>query len=284
MVPLDAMTRFGISLPTGLAGGPPFGAASLSDAARSIEAAGFESAWTFDSVGRGTLRPDPLMALAVAATVTHDIELGTGVFQVPLRHPVELAQRVLTTHLVSGGRLRFGVGAGSTAADFAALGQDFGSRFRRLAESLAIMRRLWVGESVEGASLAPLWPAVHGGPPVLIGSWAGSKWIERAAREFDGWIGSGARSSWGALRDGIKRFRDLGGKRAVVTNVRVELASAATSPDGPGDPCDLKCRPEVARERLHRLREWGYDDIVLGPGRHDAGHLEELRALCLSSR
>ena len=278
------MTRFGISLPTGLAGGPPFGATSLADAARNIEGAGFESAWTFDSVGRGTLRPDPLMALAVAATVTRGIELGTGVFQVPLRHPVELAQRVLTVQLVFGGRLRFGVGAGSTAGDFAALGQDFDARFRRLAESLAIMRRLWVGETVEGASLAPVWPIVHGGPPVFIGSWAGSRWIERAAREFDGWIGSGARSSWGALRDGIKRFRDLGGRRAIVTNVRVDLSSQVASPDGPGDPCDLKCPPDVARERLHRLREWGYDDIVLGPAQHDAAHLEELRALCLSSR
>jgi alkanesulfonate monooxygenase SsuD/methylene tetrahydromethanopterin reductase-like flavin-dependent oxidoreductase (luciferase family) len=277
------MTRFGIALPTGSTGGAEFGALSLADAARRIEAAGFESAWTFDSVGRGTLRPDPLMALAVAGTVTRTIELGTGVFQVPLRNPVELAQRVLTTHLVSGGRLLFGVGAGSTAADFAALGLDFDSRFRRLGESLDIMGRLWKGESVGGASLAPIWPAVHGGPPVLIGSWAGSKWIERAAREFDGWIGSGARSSWRALREGIARFRDLGGKRAIVTNVRVDLDSAV-SPDGPEDPCDLKGTPEIARERLHRLREWGYDDIVLVPGRHEAAHLQQLRELCLSSR
>src|SRR6266700_155175 len=240
------MVRFGISLPTGSTGGAPFGASSLADAARGIEAAGFESAWTFDSVGRGTLRPDPLMALAVAGTVTR---------------PVELAQRVLTTHLVSGGRLRLGVGAGSTAADFAALGLDFESRFRRLRESLDIMRRLWAGESVGGASLAPVWPAVHGGPPVLIGSWAGSKWIERAAREFDGWIGSGARSSWRALREGIPRFRGFGGKRAIVTNVRVQLDSPSASPDGPDDPCDLKCPREVARERLHRLREMGFDDI-----------------------
>src|SRR5207247_709805 len=84
-------------------------------------------------------------------------------------------------------------GAGSTAGDFAALGLDFESRFRRLGESLDTMRRLWAGESVGAASLAPVWPAVHGGPPVLIGSWAGSKWIERAAREFDGWLGLGAR-------------------------------------------------------------------------------------------
>ena len=278
------MARFGISLPAGPGGGAPLGASVLADAARAIEAAGFESAWTFDSLGRGTLRADPLMVLAVAATVTRAIELGTGVLQVPLRNPVELAQRALTVQQVSGSRFRFGVGAGSTAADFAALGFDFESRFRRLGESLSIMRRLWAGETVEGASLAPVWPEVLGGPPVLIGSWAGSKWIERAAREFDGWVGSGARSSWRALREGIARFRDLGGKRAVVTNVRVALDSPTASPDGPDDPCDLKCPRDVARERLHRLREWGFDDIVLAPGRHEAEYLHELRELTQSSR
>ena len=44
------------------------------------------------------------------------------------------------------------------------------------------MRRLWAGESVGDASLAPIWPAVLGGPPVLIGSWAGSKWIRCEGR------------------------------------------------------------------------------------------------------
>jgi alkanesulfonate monooxygenase SsuD/methylene tetrahydromethanopterin reductase-like flavin-dependent oxidoreductase (luciferase family) len=280
----DDMTRFGISLPAGPGGTTPFGPSGLSDAARGIEAAGFESAWTFDSLGRGTLRADPLMALAVAATVTRTLELGTGVLQVPLRNPIELAQRALTVQQVSGGRFRFGVGAGSTAADFAALGFDFESRFRRLGESLSTMRRLWVGETVEGASLAPVWPEVLGGPPILIGSWAGSRWIERAAREFDGWIGSGARSSWRALREGIARFRGFGGKRAVVTNVRVALDSPAASPDGPDDPFDLRCPRDVARERLHRLREWGFDDIVLVPGRHEAEHYHELRELTQGSR
>src|SRR4030095_8957564 len=109
---------------------------------------------------------------------TRRVELGTGVLQVPLRNPVELAQRVLTAHLVSGGRLRLGVGAGSTAADFEALGLDYASRFRRLDGSLAIMRRVLVrrrlgaGERVGRASLEPVWPAALGGPPVLIGSWA----------------------------------------------------------------------------------------------------------------
>jgi alkanesulfonate monooxygenase SsuD/methylene tetrahydromethanopterin reductase-like flavin-dependent oxidoreductase (luciferase family) len=139
---------------------------------------------------------------------------------------------------------------------------DYASRFRRLDESLAIMRRLWAGERVGRASLEPVWPAALGGPPVLIGSWAGSRWIERAAREFDGWVGSGARSSWRLLREGIARFRDLGGRGAVVTNV---------------------VAPESVRDRLHRLRQLGFDDIVLVTQGHDGEHLRELRALVQSS-
>lgn len=273
------MTRVGLSLPGGGASGAGLAPTGLAEAARQIEAAGFASAWTFDAIARGWLLPDPLTALAVAATVTSKIELGTGIFQVPLRHPVELAQRVLTTHLVSGGRLLFGVGSGSTASDFAALGLDFPSRFRRLDESLKIMRRLWAGESINGVSLAPVWTAAVGGPRVFVGSWAGSKWIVRAAQEFDGWIGSGARSTWGLLRQGIARFRGLGGKRAIVTNVVVDLEQKAASRDGADDPADLKCPPEVARARMQRLRELGFDDIVLVVRRHDAAYLKELREL-----
>ena len=183
--------------------------------------------------------------------MTSRIELGTGVLQIPLRNPVDLAHRILTTHLMSGGRLRLGVGAGSTAADFAALGMDFPSRFRRLDEDLSTMKKLWAGERVGEAQLGT-WPAAAGGPPIFIGSWAGSRWIERAAREFDGWVGSGARSSWQKVTDGIARFRSLGGKRAILTNVVVRLDSPTASPEGPDDPV----RPGLpARHRAPAPRE-----------------------------
>jgi alkanesulfonate monooxygenase SsuD/methylene tetrahydromethanopterin reductase-like flavin-dependent oxidoreductase (luciferase family) len=276
------VTRFGIALPGG--GGAALGPSGLADAARQIEAVGFESAWVFDAIGRGWLMPDPLTALALAGTVTSSIELGTGILQVPLRNPVELAQRVLTTHLVSGGRLLLGVGSGSTAGDFAALGLDFATRFRRLDESLTLMRRLWAGERVGDASLGSVWPSVAGGPPVLIGSWAGSRWIVRAAKEFDGWVGSGARSTWGLLRQGIARFRELGGRRAVVTNVVVDLEQTTPSPAGPDDPFDLKCPRDIARERLHHLCELGFDDVVLVVRRHDSAYLKDLRNLAVSAR
>jgi alkanesulfonate monooxygenase SsuD/methylene tetrahydromethanopterin reductase-like flavin-dependent oxidoreductase (luciferase family) len=271
--------RLGVVLPRAESGGRPLDAASLADAARRIEEAGFDSAWVFDSLGRGRLLPDPLTALAVAGTVTRRLELGTGVLQVPLRRPMELAHRVLTTHLVCGGRLRLGVGAGSTAADFAAVGVDFASRFRQLDESLAIMRQLWTGARVGDAELGAPWPIAAGGPPILIGSWAGSRWIERAAKEFDGWVASGARSSWRLIAEGIARFRKLGGKRAVLTNVNVGLEAEKPSPDGPDDPFDLIGPRSVALERLRHLRELGFDDVVLVAARHDAAHLQELREL-----
>ena len=270
--------RLGIVLPSAEADGAPLRPESLADAARRIEVAGFASAWVFDSIGRGFLLPDPLAALAIAATVTRDIELGTGVLQVPLRNPVDLAHRVLTTHLASGGRLRLGVGAGSTAADFAALGVDFASRFRRLDESLTVMRALWAGKRVGNAELGVAWPSAIGGPPVLIGSWAGSRWIERAARELDGWVASGARSNWRLIAEGIARFRSLGGGRAVLTNVAVRIEDTPSA-DGPDDPCNLVGPTEVARARLQRIHDLGFDDVVVVARRHDARYLREIRGL-----
>jgi alkanesulfonate monooxygenase SsuD/methylene tetrahydromethanopterin reductase-like flavin-dependent oxidoreductase (luciferase family) len=271
------LMRLGIALPTSESDGNPLRADSLAEAARRIEAAGFDSAWVFDSIGRGFLLPDPLTAIAVAATVTRRVELGTGVLQLPLRRPVELAHRILTTHLVSGGRLRLGVGAGSTTDDFAAVGVDFGTRFRQMDEALATMRQLWTGKRVGAAELGT-WPAAAGGPPVLIGSWAGSRWIERAAREFDGWVGSGARSSWKLIGEGIRRFRGYGGTRAVLTNVHVRFEKDA-SPAGPDDPYNLVGPREIVADRLRHAIELGFDDLVLVARRHDAEHLAELRAL-----
>jgi alkanesulfonate monooxygenase SsuD/methylene tetrahydromethanopterin reductase-like flavin-dependent oxidoreductase (luciferase family) len=69
-------------------------------------------------MGRGRPTLDPLTAPAALAAVTERVELGIGVLQVSLRHPVELAHRVQSIQALSGGRLRLGVGSGSTRADF----------------------------------------------------------------------------------------------------------------------------------------------------------------------
>src|ERR1700760_2721267 len=102
----------------------------MGDYARRIEASGFPGIWVGDSMGRGRPTLDPLTALAALAAVTEHAELGIGVLQVSLRHPIELAHRVQSVQALSGGRLRLGVGSGSTRADFEVLGLDYHHRFR----------------------------------------------------------------------------------------------------------------------------------------------------------
>ena len=118
----------------------------MADYARRIEASGFPGIWVGDSMGRGRPTLDPLTALAALAAVTERVELGIGVLQVSLRHPIELAHRVQSVQALSGGRLRLGVGSGSTRADFELLGGDYDHRFRTLRNSLGTMHRVWRGE------------------------------------------------------------------------------------------------------------------------------------------
>jgi alkanesulfonate monooxygenase SsuD/methylene tetrahydromethanopterin reductase-like flavin-dependent oxidoreductase (luciferase family) len=269
--------RLGLALPWAARDGNGFVSESIAAAARRVERLGFDGLWYFDAIGRGFILPDPLIAVSVAATVTERIEVGTCILQLPLRRPVELAHRVLTAHLLCRGRLVLGVGAGSTRTDFDAVGVDFSERMRLFQDALAVMRRLWRGEQVGAADLTP-WPAALGGPPVLIGSWNGERWIPRAAREFDGWIASGAKTSFAVLADGLRRFRAAGGLRAIVTNIAVDL-TAPTTPLEDTAPFHLRCAPDAAAARLRRVVDLGFDDAVLVPSATTESSLAAVRAL-----
>jgi len=269
--------RLGVILPSTTPDGSLFTGETLIAPARTIERMGFTSLWCFDAIGRGSILPDPLIAVSVAATATTRIEVGTCILQVPLRRPVELAHRILTAHLVCQGRLLLGVGAGSTKTDFDAIGLDYAQRMRLFEEALPVMRRLWNGEQVGAANLNP-WPAARGGPPILIGSWSGKRWIPRAAQEFDGWIASAAMTNFTTLAEGIQRYRAAGGKRAIVTNIAVDLTVPTTALDDDA-PFHLRCTPETAAERLQRLADLGFDDAVLYHRSPTEGDLSTMRGL-----
>ena len=269
--------RLGVTMPRTAADGSPLTGTSFVDSVRRVERLGLDSLWAFDAIGRGFMLPDPLIAVSVAAAVTTRLTVGTCILQVPLRRPVELAHRILTAHMACQGRLLLGVGAGSTKVDFDAQGLDFTTRMQQFEDALAVMRKLWQGEQVGAADLTP-WPSVIGGPKLLIGSWSGKHWIPRAAKEFDGWIASAAKTSYATLADGIRRYRDAGGTCAIVTNIAADLdaATGALPDDG---PFHLRCGPSAAAERLHRLADLGFDEAILVPKTQTEKGLSGLRAL-----
>ena len=269
--------RLGTTLPSSRPDGSALTGEALIAGARLVEQTGFDSAWCFDAIGRGFILPDPLIGVSIAASVTTRVEVGTCILQLPLRRPVELAHRILSAQLVCQGRLLLGVGAGSTRTDFDAIGLDYDERMKLFEEALVVMRRLWRGERVGAADLTP-WPATVGGPPVLIGSWSGQRWIARAAQDFDGWIASAAKTSFATLADGLRRFRAAGGKRAIVTNIVVDLAEPSAPLDD-ASPFDLRCPPATASARLRRLADLGFDDALVVPRPWSEASLTAIRAL-----
>ena len=133
-------------------------------AARSAEAAGFDSLWA----GEHIVLPDPqvapspmdprdpaldsLFALCWAAAHTSTIRLATGIVILPQRNPVVLAKEVATLDVLSGGRVMLGVGSGYLEPEFRAVGADFENRGAVTDEYLDAMATLWYDEP----------PAYHG--------------------------------------------------------------------------------------------------------------------------
>ena len=247
----------------------------LTDFGTLVEQLGFAGIWATDSMGRGRHTLDPFVTLSALHAGTSRVELGIGVLQVPLRRPGELAHRIQSMNVLLAGRLRLGVGAGSTRADFEVAGADYDKRFTAFRENLDVMRALWRGESVNGRTL-PAWPGTEGGPPVFLGAWRSAKTIERAAREFDGWVASGLHSTWEDLESGMKMFRAHGGKRAILTNIHTDLGGGSPSHSG---TISLECTPAEARERLQRLEAIGFDDVMLICHDRTERHLNSVRAL-----
>lgn len=254
--------RIGIMLPFRDRGGPPLDGAGVAARAHLIEVAGFDGAWIGDASFRGLATwPDPLAWLLCAAYGSERLELGTAIYQVPLRPTVDVARRFLTLEALFPGRFSIGVGPGSTRAGHEAVGVAFEDRVELFHAQMATIRRLCDGEQVGAADLAP-WPSVRGGPRFLLGAWGGSRQLARAVRDYDGWLCSAGRTTARTMVEGIARYRDLGGRRAIVASCRVDL-SGAREPLADDEPFNLICSPAEAAERLQWLCELGFDDVLL---------------------
>ena len=244
-----------------------------------VEALDFHGIWLTDAFGRGWTTLDPLSAMGVLCAATNKIELGTCVIQIPIRHPVEHAHRVQTINLLSNGRFRFGVGTGSTKADFDVVQADFEKRFKMLPGMLEAMQQTYDGKPVHGPALS-VWPGTEGGPPVLLGAWRSPRWISLAAK-LQGWISSGIHSKWEDVEIGLRMYREAGGTRAVVANIFADFR-----PNREGSPIGrpltislIGKSPAEARDVLRRLADMGIDDALVVCPFDDPSQLETIRGL-----
>ncbi len=183
----------------------------------------------------GTELVDPLVALAACAASTTSIRLATGMYLGALRPPLVTARMAYTLHQLSGGRFVMGLGAGWLVEEFTAIGVSFEGRWRRLEETLEILRRAWAGGpfSYRGSCFAFDSVQICRDPidvPVILGGNSPTA-LKRAARLGDGWFSSGTPSLDDSCRyrDGLLAEREAAG-RTDPFDICVRLAgSEATS-------------------------------------------------------
>ena len=216
----------------------------LAEQARTYASEGFDSLWSAQALGRGFMLPDPFVALSVAATAGRGVEIGTAVVQAPLYGAMDLAHRIFSLQQVCGNRLIMGLGAGSTPDDFHAFSRPFETRFEDFRTLVGSLRQIFRTGGSEHGDLTP-WPSVQGGPPLFLGSWG--RGVERAAREFDGWIASAHYRTVEQVIDALGRYRKAGGGRAIVSTIQLPAGT------------DLG---ELGN-RLARFAEAGFDDAVV---------------------
>ena len=183
--------------------------AAIRDYAQAVESLGYTHILAFDSVvGANPVRPggwdspytyqhdfhEPFVLFGFCAGVTRRIELVTGIVILPQRQTTLVAKQAAAVDVLSGGRLRLGIGVGWNVVEFEALGETFKNRGKRVEEQLEVMRLLWTQELVtyEGrwhrvpdAGIRPL--PVQRPIPIWMGGESEAV-LRRAARLADGWM------------------------------------------------------------------------------------------------
>jgi probable F420-dependent oxidoreductase len=140
---------------------------------------------------------EPFILFAYLAGMTKRLEFTTGVIILPQRQTALVAKQVADLDLLSGERLRFGIGVGWNYVEYQALGQDFSKRGARADEQIALLRRYWSEDLVtfqgrfDTVDRANVLPLPRRQIPVWIGGFEEPA-FKRGGRLGDGFIFAGA--------------------------------------------------------------------------------------------
>jgi len=137
---------------------------------------------------------DPLETMTFVAAHTKRIAVGSSVLDMPYYNPVTLARRLTTLDVLSGGRLRVGLGLGWSKDEFEAAGAEFKERGARADEFLQVLKTIWTSDPCEfqgkffrlPKSVIHPKPVQKPHPPIYVAAFVPAA-LKRIARFADGW-------------------------------------------------------------------------------------------------
>lgn len=193
------------------------------DAARRAETLGLDGLIAGDHVTFHGYGNDGLLTLTAMAAATETIELKTGVYLLPLRHPVPVALQAAQLDQLSMGRLVLGVGiGGEDPHEYWSCGVDPSTRGARANEALQILKKLWTEDNVTFTGRhfqiedVTVYPKPFRPIPIFVGGRSDAA-LRRAGRYGDGYTG---------IWQSLDRFREAG------EQVAAAAAAAGRDPSG----------------------------------------------------
>jgi probable F420-dependent oxidoreductase len=230
--------------------------------ARGVEEAGFDHLVSYDHVlGHRPVDPvawaglgpytdehafhEVFVLFSHLAAITSHLEFATEVLVLPQRQTVLVAKQAAELQLLSGGRLRLGIGVGWNPEEFRALGMNFHDRGKRVVEQVEVLRRLWSDEltTLDGHFHTIRDGAVNPLPPRPIPIWIGGHApvaLKRAA----------------AIADGLMLEHSLQEAPAVIATVRAGLLAAGRDPTAFGLAARIQLRKGEVDSALDEARAW----------------------------
>jgi probable F420-dependent oxidoreductase len=196
--------------------------------------------------------------LAAAACYTRTCRIGTSVLVGGYHRPVELAQRLATIDLLSGGRLVAGLGVGWSDDEHRQMDVDPSRRGRRLTELVEGLRACWSPDPVEFSGEFFSVPPSYVSPkpvqehiPLLSGAWSRAG-LNRTAASFDGWNPAGASAV--AVQRVVQQLNELRPPEKAPLTVWFRVF-----PQPPNGQPDV----EGMFEQIRSAREAGFEEVII---------------------
>lgn len=181
---------------------------------------------------------EPFVLFGYLAAVTSSVELATGIIILPQRQTALVAKQAAAVDVLSGGRLRLGIGVGWNYVEYEALGENWRNRGARSEEQIDVMRQLWTNELItyEGkwhkitdAGILPL--PVQRPIPVWLGG-ASDRTVRRIVSTGDGWILTGRPDDRAkGLIDNLHSYADEAGRDMASIGLEGWVSASIGGPD-----------------------------------------------------
>jgi probable F420-dependent oxidoreductase len=277
---------------------------SVQRVAREAESLGFDSLWVGDRLlvplepsdrypgGDGIIPQahrtflDPFAVLAVAASVTERVRLGSSTLNAAWYSPALLARSLTTIDQLSGGRLCVGLGLGWSSDEYAAVGVPWPGRGARLDACLDALETIWADDPVSHS--ADAWtivashihpkPAQRPRPPLYLAGYAPAA-LERVGRRADGWLPTGMPvPTLTRLWSTVRRAAEAAGRDPGALRMIQRLNPMVTDTPGSADLAHRTGTVEQIAQYAADAARAGFHEIILDL-QHTAHDDDQLMAL-----